>query len=136
MTTKRLNRNEFEQLSSKRQKEYVKKVYPLIRIELIRDHWDNYDAYDHGGIRNTVHHCWEKGMGGAIPLWYYIDKRNMLLWSLSVHFNFHNESKTKWTNKMKGSAKKSEQIKQEMIDDNRNYIQAQGTAYKGLAKNS
>ena len=136
MTTKRLNRDQFEALRSKQQKAYVKKTYPDIRKEVISDYWEEGNAYQGKDLRTTIHHCWEKGMGGAIPLWYYIDKRNMVLWSLVCHVAYHDTPRSMWTKVMKKWAEEADDKKESMIEDDRIYKNSQGTTYSGLAKDS
>ena len=116
-----MTRAEFEILPRKTQKKLAKQLYTTVRKEIINDHWEAENAYQDGELRTQTHHCWEKGMGGAIPLWYYFQKDNLLFWSLTYHHYYHFMPKNKWTKKMKVEFQKCEEIKQAMKDDDRAY---------------
>ena len=117
-----IDRDTFESWPKKKQKDYVKRMYPIVSKQVIQTFRREGLAKDKTGkIRDVVHHCWEKGMGGAIPLWYYIDKRNMLPWSDSMHKTYHDVDRDKWTVAHIWEAEIAECIKKDMIEDNKAY---------------
>jgi len=121
-----LDRDTFESWHSKKQRSYAERMYSVVRKEVLEDFRDAGQWRDKtGGVREVTHHCWEKGMGGAIPLWYYFQKDNLIPWSDGMHKTFHDVSRDKWTDAQKWEAELAEVMKQDMIEDNKIYYAVQ-----------
>ena len=114
-----MDRQKFEALTTKQQRAYIARVYPRLKDEVI-DEYNSFGDYRDfsGDIRTVIHHCWSKAQA---PLWYQIDKRNMILWSPGVHYAFHNIPKDKWTKAQRQEAVVAELIKVSMQDDDKDF---------------
>jgi len=116
------DRDTFESWPKKKRQNYAKRMYPIVREEVLQAFRDAGKHRDKTGkVRDITHHCWEKGMGGAIPLWYYFQYENLLPWSDDMHKTYHDKPKKFWTKDHHAEAKEAEKKKQAMIEDNERY---------------
>ena len=117
-----IDRDTFESWPQKRQMSHANRIYSLRRKEVLQAFRDAGQWRDRTGkVREIVHHCWAGGQGHSTPWWYYFQYENLLPWSDYMHKTYHDVSRDKWTEEQKWEAEIAETIREDMMEDNRQY---------------